>query len=294
MSRQFSLAIAAAVLTIGMTPAPAEAWGFEAHQYIMGRAIALLPAKIRPFFEAERASIVDRTVDPDLWRTAGWPGEAERHFVDLDAYGPYPFKDLPRDLDEAIKKYGREFVEKNGTLPWRTEEYYRRLVEAFEMKRPYARENIRFFSSVIAHYVSDGHVPFHSAVNYNGQLTRQWGIHSRFEAELFERYRTRLRVVPRAIAPIQNPRDFMFDTLVESFPHVQTILDADRRAVSGRDVYDDGYFVTLFGRVRPILEERLAGSITAVASMISAAWAEAGHPSIPRQVPKTPEKVRRQ
>jgi hypothetical protein len=286
--------VSAVLVVLLLCPAPAEAWGFEAHKFIMGRAIALLPPQIRPFFEAERATIVERAVDPDLWRTAGWPGEGERHFVDLDAYGAYPFKELPRDLDEAVKKFGKEFVEKNGTLPWRTEEYYGKLVEAFKMKSPYSRENIRFFSSIVSHYVSDGHVPFHAAVNYDGQLTGQTGIHSRFEAELFERYRTRLRVVPKPLVPVVNARDFMFESLLASFPLVQPILEADTRAVGNRDVYDDGYFAMFFGRVRATLERRLADSITAAASMITAAWVEAGRPSIPLEVHQPPRKVRRQ
>ena len=36
---------------------------------------------------------------------------------------------------------------------------------------PYSRDNIKFFSSVLAHYVADAHVPFHAALNYDGQLT---------------------------------------------------------------------------------------------------------------------------
>ena len=70
---------------------------------------------------------------------------------------------------------------------------------------PYSRDNIKFFSSVLAHYVSDGHVPFHAVLNYDGQLTGQWGIHSRFETELFERYRATLRVVPKPVVPVAEP-----------------------------------------------------------------------------------------
>ena len=282
------------VALLVVVPSRADAWSFEAHKYIMERAISLLPPQLRPFFEAERAAVIERSIDPDLWRTAGWEGEGERHFVDLDAYGTHPFTELPHDFEAAVKKFGREFVEKNGTLPWRTEEFYRKLVEAFQMKTPYARDNIRFFSSIIGHYVADGHVPFHAALNYDGQLTQQWGIHSRFESELFERYRTRLRIMPRPLTRIDDPREFMFQTLVESFPLVQEILDADRKSVGNRDVYDDGYYGLFFGRVRPILERRMSDSVTAVASMITAAWNEAGRPSIPLQVPKPPRKVRRQ
>ena len=289
--QRVGLILLAAVL---LAPARADAWGFEAHKFIMERAIPLLPPEIRRFFEAARTAVIERSIDPDTWRTAGWEDEPPRHFVDMDAYGAYPFTALPRDFDAAVAAHGREFVEKNGTLPWRVEEHYRKLVEAFAQKTPYARENIRMFSSWVAHYVSDAHVPFHAALNYDGQLTGQWGIHSRFESELFERYRKQLRITRRPVTMVPAPRDYMFETLLASFPHVQTILDADQAAVAGRDVYDDEYFRMMFVRVRPILETRLSDSITAVASIITSAWTEAGRPALPVQARREVRKVRRQ
>ena len=275
-------------------PHRADAWGFDVHKYIMDRAIPLLPVEIRPFFEKYRVAIVEHAVDPDLWRNAGWEAEPPRHFVDMDAYGAFPFKDLPHDYEQAVARYGKAFVEKNGTLPWRTEEMYRKLVEGFTQKRGYAREDIKFFSSIIAHYTADAHVPFHAALNYDGQLTQQWGIHSRFESELFERYKGTLQIDPKPVVPIASARAFIFDTLLASFPHVQTALDADKAAVAGKDVYDDEYFTLFFSRTKPILEQRLSGAITGVASMITAAWVEAGRLPLPLDVTPTLRKVRKQ
>jgi len=277
-----------------LIPRPADAWGFAAHRYIMSMAIGRLPPQLRPFFEANRAEIVEHAIDPDLWRTAGWEVEDKRHFVDMDAYGPYPFADLPHDEADAVAKFTRAFVDKNGTLPWRTQEMYGKLVEAFTQKAGYSRENIKFFSSVIAHYVGDAHVPFHAALNYDGQLTQQWGIHSRFESELFERYRTRLIGKPGAPVPVASAREMSFGTLTESYTFVQPILDADRLAVAGREVYDDGYYTMFFAKARPILERRLADSVRDVVSVITAAWVEAGRPALPLSVKRTPRTVRRQ
>jgi hypothetical protein len=281
------------LLIVACMPRPAAAWGFEAHKFIMARAIPLLPREIRPYFEKYEASIVEHAIDPDLWRTAGWLEEPPRHFVDMDAYGPYPFAGMPHVYDEAVKRYGAEFVLKNGTLPWRSEEIYGKLVEAFTQKAGYSRENIRFFSSVIAHYVADAHVPFHASLNYDGQLTGQWGIHSRFESELFERYRSTLTISPRPPAPIANTREFIFEALTASFPLVRPLLDADQAAIAGRDSYDDTYFTLFFSKARPILEQRLSDSISGVASVITAAWVEAGRPALPLDVTWTPRKVRR-
>jgi hypothetical protein len=280
------------VLALAM-PANAEAWGFAVHRFITARAIDLLPAEIRPFFEKFRAEIVEHSIDADLWRTAGFEEEPPRHFLDMDAYGPYPFKLLPREFDEAVVRYGRDFVLDNGTLPWRAQEIHDKLTEAFTQKATYSRENIKFFSSVMSHYVADAHVPFHAAVNYDGQLTGQWGIHSRFETELFERYEASLTVKPGVLVPVSGARDFVFDTLLVSFPLVQPVLDADKAAVAGRDAYDDQYFTLFFGKVRPILERRLSDAVTHVASMIAAAWERAGRPALPTEVPRVPRKVKR-
>ncbi len=291
-TRIASIVLAGAMLLAGAQPV--EAWGFEAHKFIVDKAIAILPPEIRPFFEKYRVEIVVHAVDPDLWRNVGWNAEeGPRHFVDLDAYGPPPFKDVPRDYEAAVAKYGVEFVTRNGLLPWRAQEMQAKLVEAFMLKQTYSRDNIKLFASVVAHYLSDAQVPFHAALNHDGQLTKQWGMHSRFEAELFERYRDQLDVTPRVVR-IENVRDFAFDSLITSFSYVQGILDADRAAVQGRDEYDDEYFAQLFATVKPVLERRVSDSVTAVASAITSAWEQAGKPALPPDVPRVVRKVRRQ
>src|SRR5436190_21420260 len=100
-------------------PRPVLAWGNEAHRYIMDRAIDRLPPELRAFYDEARASMLERSVDPDLWRLAGWEEEPPRHFLNLYAYGTYPFPDLPRDYDRAVERYGIEFVRQNGLVPWR-------------------------------------------------------------------------------------------------------------------------------------------------------------------------------
>ena len=179
-------------------PHRSRAWGFNGHRFITERAIELLPAEIRPFFQKFRVTIVEHSIDPDTYRTMGFTDEPPRHFLDMDAYGPFPFTDLPRDFKQAVESAAQDFVIKNGTVPWRTEEVYGLLRDAFKQLSTvgYARDNVKLFSSVMSHYVADSHQPFHAAVNYDGQMTNQQGIHSRFETELFDRYRDRLRIAP--------------------------------------------------------------------------------------------------
>lgn len=281
-------------------PASGLSWGFEAHKFIAERMIELLPPELKPLFAARRAFIVERAIDPDLWRTVGWQEEPPNHFLDMDheAYGPYPFTELPRDYTDAVQKFGREFVHAQGLLPWRTSEFWGRLVREFEsLKRPsppgYALDNIALFSAVLAHYVSDGHVPLHAVVNYNGQLSGQDGVHSRWEAELFERNRARLKIAPPPLVPIAAPRDAMFDVLLASNRAAANVLESDRTAAQGREFYDDAYFAAFADGTLPTLERRLNDSISAVASFITGAWQAAGRPHVPTDLPRTPRPIRR-
>ena len=283
------------LLTVVADTRGAAAWGFEAHRYVADRALDLLPAQIRPFFKKHHISIVEHAIDPDLWRNAGWEEEPPRHFLDLDAYGPAPFDALPRDYDQAVAKFGREMVRKNGLLPWRTAEMFGKLKQAFadqKSGRGFAPENIKFFTAVLAHYVSDAHVPFHAVVNYDGQLTGQHGIHARFESELFERYRKKLTVHPTPTLITKDPRDFIFDTLTVSAGLVEPILAADKAAIGTGDLYDDAYLDRFFGPTRPLLERRLAEAAAAVATLVTRAWEEAGRPELPTKPGKRPPRKR--
>jgi hypothetical protein len=295
MRKVLSLALFALALA-SLRPAPVGAWGFTAHKFITERAIELLPIEIRPFFQKFRTTIVEHSIDPDTYRTMGFTEEPPRHFLDMDAYGPFPFKDLPRDYSEAVARRGEAFVIKNGTVPWRTDQVYTQLRDAFGQlsTAPYARDNVKLFSSVIAHYVGDAFQPFHAAVNYDGQMTNQQGIHSRFETELFDRYQARLRIAPPPVAPIANAREFVFATLTDSFAQVDAILAADLEAVKGRTLYDDGYFGQMFEKTGPIMERRLSGAVSGVASLITSAWIEAGRPALPPEPPpRAPRPIRR-
>jgi hypothetical protein len=197
-----------------------------------------------------------------------------------------------------VQKFGKELVDQQGRLPWRTAEFYGRLQREFEsLKRKtppgYALDNIALFSAILAHYVADGHVPLHAVTNYNGQLTGQTGVHARWEAELFERNRASLRIAPTPIKPISNPRDFMFDALLASNRLAPNVLESDKNAAEGREFYDDAYFAAFARGTLPTLEKRLNESIAAVAAMITGAWEQAGKPAVPAELPRTPQRIRR-
>ncbi len=287
------------LIALLVVPASTLAWGFDAHRFITEQAIALLPPELKPFYETRKAFIVERSIDPDLWRSAGFTQEPPNHFLDLDyeGYGAYPYDALPRDYDQAVQKFGRATIEEQGLLPWRTQEMYGHLRRAFaSLKAPtpstYALDDIAFFSAVISHYVADGHVPLHAVVNYDGQLTNQHGVHARWEAELFERYRTRLTLRLPPVKAVGDPREFMFGVLLASNRAAEELLAADRKAVEGREFYDDAYFEAFSRETLPLVERRMSDAIAAVASVIVGAWEDAGRP--PMTVPpRGPRRIQR-
>ena len=291
--------VVAALVAIAIGwPTPAAAWGFEAHRFIMDRAISLLPAQLRPLFEEYRATLVERVVDPDTWRTVGFEEEGKHHFLNLDweGYGAYPFEALPRDYTAAVERFGQARIDTNGTLPWRVEELHGRLRNAFESygrRGVSGRFDLLFFSAVMAHYVADAHVPFHAVLNHDGQLTGQRGIHARFESSLFERYRDGLAIAPTGIPPIRDPRDLMFEVLTEGTTLVPGILRADLDAIGTRDIYDNNYFGALFAANRRVLERRLNESIARTAAVIAGAWDAAGRPAVPTDPAPLSEQQRR-
>jgi hypothetical protein len=291
------LTSAVALLATVLIPATAFAWGAVAHRSITKRAIELLPPEIRPFFELHRDELILRSNDPDLWRVVGFDDDPN-HFIDfgVDEYGSFPFTALPRAYDAAVEKFGVAVVRRNGLLPWRVMEEFgnlRRAMEGFSRGQAYADGNAILFGAALAHYVEDAHMPFHAHINYDGQLSGQWGVHSRFESALIERFESRLVINPAPAKTIVDTRDFIFDIAMKSFQRVPDILQADKEAVAGRDTYDDEYFEKFFVSMKPLLERQLAAAITATASAIVTAWEQAGKPEL-KSIPRRLEKVRKQ
>jgi hypothetical protein len=292
------VAAAAAVVIVSLiAPRSALAWGSVGHRLIMARAIELLPPELKPFFAHFRDEVVARSIDPDLWRNAGWEDDPN-HFLDYGAreFGEYPFAELPHDYGAALEKFGAATLKRNGLLPWRAAEVFGNLRRGFESgKREsrYGPGDIVLFAPVLSHYIQDAHQPLHASNNYDGQLSGNNGIHARFETDLIERYQSRLTLAPAAPTPIRNVRDAAFDILLASNRLVDTLLKADTAAVAGKDVYDDDYFEKFFTAVKPILERRLSESITATAGVIIGAWDAAGKPAVKTEGARPVEKVRK-
>ena len=169
-------------------------------------------------------------------------------------------------------------------------------MKAFERagrREAYSIDDARLMSAVLAHYVADAYVPFHAVVNYDGQLTGQRGIHSRFESELFERRLPALQAANEAFPPVTDLEPFIFDALLKSATLAGPILDADRRAVVGLTEYGDESFNRWSKTAGPILDARVSDAIAATVAVFSGAWERAGRPELPLELPHRVRKIGR-
>ena len=290
-------------LCLLMFPVSIGAWGMDVHRLITTRALDGMPPEIKSFFAAERAFIIEHSVDPDLWRIMDLRGdrgdEPPNHFLDMDFEegSKSPYTNIPREYEAYVQKYGAGPAARWGRLPWRAEEVYGKLVAAFrdigKPSAPYAADNARYTLAALSHYIEDAHQPFHAALNYDGQLTNQRGVHARFETELVLRHYKNLKLAPvKAVILMGNFRDYIFKTLVDSQSLVEGVLAADLKATQGREFYDDAYFEALLKGTRSTLEKRLSEAASGVASAALSAWTEAGKPSL-ADVPRSPARIRR-
>jgi hypothetical protein len=299
MKRMAGVTLVIAVAMLFGSQSGLSAWGMDVHRMITRRAIDGLPAEMKPFYLAKADFISEHVVEPDLWIVAGLSGklgnEAPNHFLDYDGFkDPFPFKNVPHEWDAVVQKYGAELANRNGRLPWRAEEVFNQLVDQFSSmaRGQYAGDNARYLSALVAHYVEDANQPFHAVEAYDGQ-PNQRGIHARFETELVLRNKDRFNRAPIVVTPIPDIREFIFSRLLDDQQYVPKILDADKRATEGRDLYDDAYYADFAKNgALSIAELKYADSVSAVTSAWVAAWTKAGKPKL-EEPARTPAKIRR-
>lgn len=160
-------------------------WGFYAHRQINRLAVFLLPSEMFGFFKANIETVTAEAVNPDRRRYAV-VGEAERHYIDLDAFSQEERLGLPTlSWERAKALYGEDTLRARGIVPWQIIQMRYTLSDAF---RAGDRKRILRTATDLGHYIADAHVPLHTTKNYNGQLTNQHGIHGFWESRLPELY----------------------------------------------------------------------------------------------------------
>lgn len=287
----------------------AGSWGFEGHKKITELAIDIILnldefkdvdnkklENFKRFLSENKTIIIERCVEPDMVRDED-KDEQYNHFIDIDRYGKYPFSELPRDKAKAIEKFGFNVVQKNGFLPWRIAEFADSLSRSISSND---RAKMLKYLSWLAHYIEDAHQPLHVTENYDGQLTNQPGIHSRFETELVKylisknelNFNTKdLLANLKKNALVRDKVNFAFDIVLESYRFIDEILKADNFAKSQippeklyrvekrngrtRYIYSEEYYSIMSDKLKNLVYERMSTSAVKLALIWLTALQEA-------------------
>jgi hypothetical protein len=161
-------------------------WGTWGHQHINRAAVFALPETMRPFFYNHIDFITEESVVPDIRKyTINDKPELPRHYIDLETYDTGNPDSLPRNMKELTAKYDAAFRDKAGILPWYIPEITEKLTMAFHDRK---KTEIIFLAADLGHYIGDAHMPLHTSLNHDGQLTGQRGIHAFWESQLPEQF----------------------------------------------------------------------------------------------------------
>ena len=272
---------------------PVFCWGFYAHKKINYYAVFLLPPEMMALYKPHIDFLSEHAVDPDKRRYAV-PGEAPRHYIDIDHYGKNVYDSFPLSWNDAVARYTEDTLNAYGTVPWWVQSVLARLTDAFKEKD---EAKILKYSAEIGHYIADAHVPLHANSNHNGQHTGQEGIHGFWESR-----------IPELLAEkewdffigkaeyIKNPADFIWQRVLESaeaadtvlkleqeltknFPADQKFSFEDRNGITIRQ-YSSAFSIKYNTLLKGMIERRMRQSVYAVASFWYTAWVNAGQPDL--------------
>lgn len=191
-----------------------------------------------------------------------------------------------------------------GILPYHLETMFYQLIKAFRNEDV---ASVLRLSSDYGHYIADAHVPLHTTVNYNGQLTDQVGIHAFWESRLPELFAEAEYdfLVGRADY-IGKPRDYFWGIVTDSHRLLDSVLIIEKRLSQNfpsdqQYCYDErlsrtvrieceAYASAYHDAMDDMVETRMQDAIKSVASVWYSAWADAGQPDLNSWVDKNYEK----
>jgi hypothetical protein len=199
---------------------PGRAWGFFGHRLLNRLAVYTLPPGMIGFYKANIEYLTANATRPDSRRMVV-PGEAPKHFLDVDRYGDSAAYKLPRTYADAVARYGEDSLLRHGIVPWNVVSMKNQLTAAFKAKNT---DRILSLSADLGHYLADACVPLHTTRNYNGQLTGQRGIHGLWESRLPELLSSDYDLFSGKAQYIERPTDAIWAAVIRSHAAVDSVL----------------------------------------------------------------------
>jgi hypothetical protein len=203
------------------------------------------------------------------------------HYIDIDYYPEFAAGTFPRDLSVLTARYGSSVVNNNGTAPWTAKSYQTTLTNLMRSARTEQDWlDLLPTAGALAHYVEDMHNPMHMAMNYDGQLSGQNGLHSRYEGTMFYGRTVNFTADPSGCVYRSDLVDAILDEVEQNFHYNSDILAADLAVRGSPPKYKAAYYDNLWARCGGFSTELWQEASEDVASAWYSAWVDAGSPAI--------------
>lgn len=270
-----------------------SSWGFLVHRTAHQLAVYELPKGLQGFFYKNMDYMVYNSVRPDQRRSKD-PNEATRHFIDLEVFGANAATAMPLGWDDAVAKYTKDTLQKYGYVPYYVIYMKNKLIDAFKSGN---KDSILFYSADLGHYIEDAHVPLHTSVNYDGQLTNQKGLHALWESvvpeieidnyNLSSKHKaTYLKEPESAIWTAVRGSNILLKDVFEKEKEISVnFTDATKFRIQNRNGRQVKYYTTEFAKayaaaLKNTINEQLIKSSNLVADFWYTAWVDAGKPDL--------------
>lgn len=252
-------------------------WGDQGHRLISKHAMNNLPIEMSAF-KVWADTISALAPDPDKRRKYD-STEYSKHFIDIDFYEEFNSYKMERNSNLLKEKYSDSVVVRMGILPWNTITYYKTLVETMRAKN---RDKTIKLMADLSHYIADAHNPMHTILDYDGALTNQKGLHSRYESKMFKSYYDEIVIGLKNVNPqkLPNIENYVWDYILASHYNHQLLFISDIEAVKVDSTYGEKYYGILWYRTKFLTLQFLNNASEVIVSIFFAAWIEAGKPAL--------------
>ncbi len=268
-------------------------WGFLVHRTVNQLAVYQLKGDLQEFFFENRENLVYNAPRADIRRNTD-STEATRHFIDLEAFGDSAAWKMPYSWNEAVKLYNKDSLIKYGYVPYHILYMKGKLTEAFKNKN---KDSILFYAADIGHYIGDAHVPLHTTLNYDGQLTNQKGLHSLWESMIPElELNTYNFYSKRKVQYLKDPAHTIWNVIRHSHSLLPDMLmkerevsknftDSTKYRIQVRRGRESKSYTTAFAKaysdaLKPTINQQLLASANCIADFWYTSWVDAGKPDM--------------
>jgi hypothetical protein len=252
-------------------------WGGTGHKIINRNIYVCFPTSMNlPTYWSD--TLTAHASDPDN-RKGSDPTEGDRHFIDIDIYPEFVANDsINRDYTAFTALHGSSYVISNGVLPWAIIQWKDSLTKAFKQLNWHSA---MMLAADLGHYVGDGHQPLHCTENYDGGMTNQSGVHSRYETSVVGKYQTSIIYANDLATYVSDVSKYSFDFIYLTNKYVDSTLygDSVATAFAGTNSSKDTVYLKKYWELcgnQIILLMKTASRATA--DLIYTAWIDAGSP----------------